>query len=53
VNIAKKLSDSAKRIFNYKSCLYKQYKQDGGDMSWNDFQKYLAENKHLFAIPES
>lgn len=49
----KKQSDNAKRIFNYKSCLYRQYKQDGGSLSWNDFQKYLSENKHLFEIPES
>jgi len=41
------LGDEMKRIMAAKRSLYKEYKDSGSTMSWNDFQRYIKENDLL------
>ena len=41
------LGDEMRKIMAAKKTLYKEYKESGGTMSWNDFQKYIKENNLL------
>ena len=48
-----KMSRLMKGVMDKKSHAYKIYKEIGGTLSWNDFQKeYAAKNNDLFAIPK-
>ena len=41
------LGNKMKKIMAEKKVLYKEYKESGGTMMWNDFQKYIKENDLL------
>lgn len=41
------LGDEMRKIMAAKKALYKDYKESGGTMLWNDFQKYIKENNLL------
>ena len=43
----KHLSEEMRNVMHHKKELYKQYKNNGGTLLWNDFQKYIKDNNLL------
>ena len=43
--VREKISACQKRVMEKLSKLYKQYKQEGGDLSWNSFRHAFANNE--------